>query len=373
MPFCLYLQSQETPTGRLTGPAGEPRGLDEPVPQVDVVRPDSGLSAEMTGETLLLMSYLHRGYSRDIAEVMVSARRSSSDRQYAIYFRKYLQFCRDINVGPFATSVAEGLRFLQTLHVQGSSYSAINVARSALSLIREFQGVSFGTHPDVVQFMKGLANLKPSAPRYSHVWDLDVVLDLLKWWSPKEKLSLPVLTMKTVMLVLVVSGQRPQIISKLHVDRMDVSASQFTFRMLPSDFKQGTRGSYPEELVFRKFPGDKRICIYTYLAEYLKRTLDIRGKCKSLFLTVGTPHKEPSVATISRWIKSVLRNSGVNTHEFKPASVRTAVASKVALKGVSISSILKLGGWTRESTFTKYYKKPIRSNKLVSIQSSILS
>ena len=32
-------------------------------------------------------------------------------------------------------------------------------------------------------------------------------------------------------------------------------------------------------------------------------------------------------------------------------------ASKASLHGLNIQSILKGGGWSRESTFTKYYKK----------------
>ena len=143
--------------------------------------------------------------------------------------------------------------------------------------------------------------------------------------------------------------------------------------MLQSDFKQGNRGTYPEELTFWKYPGDKRICVYTYLIEYINRTLDIRKTCKSLFLTVSTPHKEPSISTISRWIKSVLRHAGIQTSVFTPGSVRLAVVSKASAKGVSICESLNLGGWTRESTFTKYYNKPIINQKKQGIQSVLLS
>ena len=74
--------------------------------------------------------------------------------------------------------------------------------------------------------MKGIGNLRPSVPRYKKTWDIDIVLNLLKLWSPKQKLDLRVLTMKTMMLILIVSGQRPQIISKLNVDRMEISPNK---------------------------------------------------------------------------------------------------------------------------------------------------
>ena len=324
-------------------------------------------------QDLLGTAYANRGYSQTVVNIMSAARRSSSDRQYKVYYVKFQQYCKDKSLDPFKVTLPEGLGFLSYLHETGLSYSAVNTARSALSLILRFDTVPFGVHPDVVQFMKGLNNLKPSVPRYSQVWDLDLVLDLLKLWSPKTKLGLRILTMKTAMLVLIVSGQRPQILSKLNVDRMDISKNKVVFHMLPTDFKQGNRGSFPEKLQFDKFPGDKRICVFTYLVEYIQRTLDIRHTNKSLFLTVGTPHKAPSAATISRWIKTVLRHAGINTKRFSSGSVRAAVSSKAVSKGVSIIEILKLGGWTRESTFTRYYKKPIVKQSNESIQTKLLS
>ena len=327
----------------------------------------------LTEDNIILNATMSRGISEAVAKVMLAARRQSSDRQYKVYFSKYLQFCRDKTINPLRASLAEGLSFLDSLHSDGLSYSAINSARSALSLVLRFEGINFGSHPDVIQYMKGIGNLKPSAPRYSQVWDLDIVLKTLKLWAPKQKLDLRVLTMKTVMLVLIVSGQRPQIISKLNIDRMEISPNKVTFSMLQSDFKQGNRGTYPEKLEFSKFPGDKRVCVHTYLIEYMQRTLDIRKANKSLFLTVGTPHHAPTVSTITRWIKSVFRHAGISTDKYSPASVRTAVASKAVDKGVSICDILKLGGWTRESTFTKFYKKPIVKQDGQSIQSILLS
>ena len=329
--------------------------------------------SEVEDQDLLNKAYASKGYPETVVKIMSAARRSSSDRQYKVFYTKFQKYCKDKSLDPLQISLAEGLGFLTSLHEAGLSYSSINTARSALSLILRFDNIAFGVHPDVVQFMKGLNNLKPPVPKYSQVWDLDQVLNLLKLWSPKHKLGLRVLTMKTAMLMLIVSGQRPQILSKFNVDRMDISKNKISFHMLSTDFKQGNRGTFPETLEFEKFPGDKRICVFTYLLEYIQRTLDIRQANKSLFLTVGTPHKTPSVATISRWIKSVLRHSGIDTKKFSSGSVRSAVSSKAAAKGVSILEILKFGGWTRESTFTTFYKKPILKQSKKSVQTQVLS
>ena len=38
-------------------------------------------------------------------------------------------------------------------------------------------------------------------------------------------------------------------------------------------------------------------------------------------------------------------------------SVRAIASSTAAATGIPINEILRAGGWTRESTFTKFYKK----------------
>lgn len=75
----------------------------------------------------------------------------------------------------------------------------MNTARSALSLIITLPGaVPFGKHPDVIQYMKGMSNIKPSVTRYVNIWDPADVLKLLKIWDPFSQLSLELLTLKTV-------------------------------------------------------------------------------------------------------------------------------------------------------------------------------
>ena len=45
-----------------------------------------------------------------------------------------------------------------------------------------------------IQFLKGVYNLKPSKPRYTHTWDVFIVLQNLKTLSPFNALSLKHLT-----------------------------------------------------------------------------------------------------------------------------------------------------------------------------------
>ena len=109
-----------------------------------------------------------------------------------------------------------GIDFLATLFTSGLGYSAINTARSALSsVLILLNNITFGTHPLVARFLKGVFQLKPSLPRYSSIWDVSVVLQHLRSLGPPTQLELKSLTKKTTMLLCLLTGQRCQTLTKL--------------------------------------------------------------------------------------------------------------------------------------------------------------
>ncbi len=301
---------------------------------------------------------------------MVQARRNTSTKLYESYIRKWNFYCTTHHINSNSATVTQGLDFLAELFNEGTrGYSALNTARSALSLVIILPGgVSFGKHPDVVQFMKGVYNMKPSVPRYIDTWNPDTVLTLLAKWSPAHRLSLQLLTYKTIVLILLVTGQRPQIIPNLSVEKMDIGGSSYKFQLSHTQVKQGRQNYKVEPLVLKKYAPNKHLCVYHYLSAYLERTITIRGKVKSVFLTTRRPFVTPSTDTVGRWVKKVLRHSGVNTHTYGAGSTRAASTSKAKRQGLNIDHILKAGGWSRKSTFQTYYNKPLCSkNKFADV------
>ena len=69
---------------------------------------------------------------------------------------------------------------------------------------------SFGSQPLVGRFLKGVYESRPSVPRYVETWDVTVVLKFLANLYPPSKSTLGELTLKLVMLVSLISGQRGQ-------------------------------------------------------------------------------------------------------------------------------------------------------------------
>ena len=122
---------------------------------------------------------------------------------------------------PFPATIINGVNFLSEVYQKELSYIAINTARAALSaVIHPPEGCTFGNHPLVARFPKGVFTARPALPRYKEIWDVSVVLKYLKTLYPPEQLSLKDLTLKMTMLIALLSGQRCRTIPALDTTTM---------------------------------------------------------------------------------------------------------------------------------------------------------
>ncbi|CAH2267229.1 jg14700 [Pararge aegeria aegeria] len=80
------------------------------------------------------------------------------------------------------------------------------------------------------------------------------------------------------------------------------------------------------------------------------------GMLSELFITARGDPKPASRTLISGWIKSVLKDAGVDA---TPGSVRSAVASLNWLEKFPIDQILQTGNWRQEHTFRTYYQREL--------------
>ena len=98
------------------------------------------------------------------------------------------------------------------------------------------------------------------------------------------------------------------------------------------------------------------------ISNYIQLTSEIRGGEDQLLLSFQKPHKAISVDTVRRYLLTVLDLAGIDTNIYKPHSTRAAATSKAKSKNVPIDLILQAGMWTNETTFSKFYDKPITEN-----------
>jgi hypothetical protein len=271
-----------------------------------------------------------------------------------------MRFCFQHKINCVFATVAQGLEFLQLLVGEGLGYSALNTARSALSAILILpSGDNFGSSPDVKLFMRGAFNQKPPTPKYVSTWDPAVVLSFLETWSPAQDLSLEKLTLKLIVLILLITGQRLQTIACLDIQHMKKGPTSFEFAIKLSELKQGRANYEPLSLALRKYDTNKKLCVFHYLSVYLQRTALLRKDNTRLILTTKKPFRPASKNSISRWVKQVLHLAGVDTTVFSAGSTRSASTSKAKSLGAPIDQILAMGGWSNHSTFTKFYDRSI--------------
>ena len=303
-------------------------------------------------------SYETRGISESACNLLMASWRPGTQKQYQVYIQKWSNFCAQRKIIHNQPTVEQALEFFTHLYEQGLTYSAINTARSALSsyIVLE-DGTSLGQHRLVSRLLKGIFQSNPPSPRYSETWDVSVVLHYLQGLSPVGTLTLKELTPKLVTLILLVSGQRGQTVHLLNLSNMRVSVDSYTFSF--SKWLKQTRPGFPNPTVTLTAFRDSRLCVVTTLKEYISRTEPLRGSESQLFVSYTKPHKAVSRDTIGRWVKTVLSSAGIDTKKFKPHSTRAAAVSAASNVSVSLDEIMSTAGWSSESTFAKFYNKPV--------------
>ena len=325
------------------------------------------------GLSALRNSFRKYNVSPAVMDVLMASWRGGTQKQYKTYINKWLEFCSKRNINHSVPEIGDAVEFLMTLKEQGLSYSTINTARSALSSVLTIKDCEkFGSHPLVMRFMKGIFELNKPQPRYTYIWDVSKVLDYLKTLDPLDKLSLKELTHKTVMLLLLVTGQRGQFLYLLTLAGIQITPC-VAYLTLEDHTKTSRPNKTTKPVEITEFIPDKRLCPLATLKSYVKETEKLRDRESKLFLSFIKPYKGVSRDTISRWTKQVLHESGIDTKLFSSHSTRAATASKAKQKDVPLDIILSTIGWDSAQTFQKFYQKPLLEPRGSKLANAVLS
>ena len=75
------------------------------------------------------------------------------------------------------------------------------------------------------------------------------------------------------------------------------------------------------------------------------------GRTVNYCLCYVKPFKPVTKATISRWVKMVLKQAGIDVGMYAAHSSRAAATSHAKRQGLNLQEIMKSAGWTPASTF----------------------
>ena len=309
----------------------------------------------LTDMPLVRKSLADRGLSGSATSLILQSWRKGTKEQYKPFIAKWEKYCSQRQISPFSTTIEQGINFLAELYQTGIGYSAPNTARCALSTVCfTSDHYTFGQHPLVCRFIKGIFECRPSLPRYQESWDVTVVLAYLAKLGPPEKLNLKNLTLKVFIMMALLSGQRHQTLHTLAIDCMQISSDKCVFS-INSLLKTSRPGKHLACIEFQAYAPDVILCI----VKHLKHRDILQSDVKQLFISYTKPHKAVSLDTVSWWIKTTLVNAGIDTSKYSALSTRSESTSAAKGNNISIATIMKSAGWSQESTFTKFYDKPV--------------
>ena len=180
------------------------------------------------------------------------------------------------------------------------------------------------------------------------------------------------LSKKVVTLLALVTGHRMQTLSL--IDRSNINEVEECIEIkIPDKIKTTAPNKKQPLLIIPKYTEDESICPFSALKSYIQRTKNINSKSSKLLISFKKPFNPVSAQTISRWIKDVLENSGVDTNIFAAYSTRHASTSAAKRKGISIDTIKSAAGWSKDSeTFAKFYDKPLVKNQATEFGKAVL-
>ena len=280
--------------------------------------------------------------------------RKSTFSSYSLYLSKWFKFASCNKVSPVEPPVQVPLAFLTSLVREGKSFNQICMERSALSsVINQQQNVSFGNIPIVKRYMKGIFENNPTLPKFQFTWNVSLLFNYFRNMQDIHALDIQKLTQKLVMLMTLISeGQRAKTIHSIRVSDIKILDNKVVIPIM-SLIKQTKSAKHMASLCFQIYNKKPKLCVVTHLTEYLKRTKSYKDTEK-LFLTCIKPYRDPSKDTISRWCKSITKESGISTHSYKSHSSRATASSYAKTRGASLSKIIQSAGWKSERTFARF-------------------
>ena len=172
------------------------------------------------------------------------------------------------------------------------------------------------------------------------------------------------------MLCALVRGQHCQTLHFMNLGQVRRNHKTSHIFCIDQIVKQSTPSREQPILLRPRVVADSMLCVATVLDQHIDRTSSLQGEEQQLFGSYAQPHHGVSKDTISRWIKTVTQQDGVDTTVFKPHSTRAASTSKAHGCNVSLPAVMKAASWTSDCVFNK----PVQpQNLLVSFSHAILS
>ena len=184
-------------------------------------------------------------------------------------------------------------------------------------------------------------------------------------WKVLDQITHSVWTnwhLTTAALLTILAGRRSHALHMLSVICMGQSLDQVIFQIIGLIICSKPYRPY-QPVVYRAYVEEEILCPVKCIYAYLTRRSEIVIQDFTEFcITSGQPYHPASKDMLARWVKEIMRNSGIDTKILKPHSTRVASNSAAYKLGMVLQEVLKKGHWSNEGTFFTYYFREIKDS-----------
>lgn len=122
----------------------------------------------------------------------------------------------------------------------------------------------------------------------------------------------------------------------------------YTLHYMLQQSRPGTSNFLAELKAYH--PIDRRLCV-TFALKKIVKGQSIKRNKTCLFVSFIQPQTAVSRDTVSRWLPTVMANSGLDCNTFKTHSIRSAATSKAKGTFVPNDKLMKVADWSNTKRF----------------------
>ena len=159
--------------------------------------------------------------------------------------------------------------------------------------------------------------------------------------------ELPVkgLSQKLVTMLALITGHRLQTFSLIKTENIMFQNDKVEIK-IPARIKTSGLNKEQPVLTIPWYKKEEKICVASALKAYLEKTRSLQRGVENLFISLNLPFEQVSSQTLSRWVKGILEKCKIETSIFYGYSTRHVSTSAANRKGLDITIIKKIAGWT---------------------------
>ena len=228
--------------------------------------------------------------SDNALQLIMASWTEGTKKQYNTCAKRWMEFCSMSKVSAIEASVEQSMEFLAMLFEKNLSFSAMNTARSMLSVIlKPLDGMKSGNQSLLRRFMKGVLRSISSLSKCTVTYDVNIVLQYLGHLPTCQDVSLKHLTERLVTLLALLSGHRCQTLQLLNLNHMLKQEDRYPFYI--TSLLKTTRSAFHQmPLEFLAYPHNHNLYVVRNLDEFITRTQQLCNDCFQLLILPSKPY-----------------------------------------------------------------------------------